>query len=428
MQCRVQLLLACALRLQAASSPWSMSPPKTCPSPRRSTSKRQPATCQNRARSGRWSSSTSCRWNSRSVRRSGGQRYMPVKKLRKVTAHFYSQELAGKKWGHPCVIFLPADNAANLDAAAQRQGGHHRLAAARLLSHPRRQVRRADRRADRLSHDGACRIPASTRTARTSNATSASSTRLRKQTGKNYYNMNCQLAVVYIQAMNAFQQFLGLDSLQAVVGGHSKRGRSATVAAAIDPRVASVDHHGQRGRLRHRPDPVAPVLPPRLLPGPGQRARVLPRRDQRRRLQDVQRQHPAGAAAAADDHRDDPQLLPLEFQRDPVHGFPDVGRARVRRPADHADQRRERTNAERTGRCSGPGSRAQAKVQIVKNVVCLQRRSCLARPDVVSPADATRSAITTKPSCTARSPTRSWSRSATSPGASRATFPACRRS
>ena len=70
---------------------------------------------------------------------------------------------------------------------------------------------------------------------------------LRKQTGKNYYNMNCQLAVVYIQAMNAFQQFLGLDDLKAVLGGHSKRGRSATVAAAIDPRVASVIVMGNEG-------------------------------------------------------------------------------------------------------------------------------------------------------------------------------------
>ena len=35
------------------------------------------------------------------------------KKLRKVTAHFWSQELAGKKWGHPCTIFLPADNTPN---------------------------------------------------------------------------------------------------------------------------------------------------------------------------------------------------------------------------------------------------------------------------------------------------------------------------
>ena len=57
-------------------------------------------------------------------------------------------------------------------------------------------------------------------------------TRLREETGENYYNMNCQLAVVYIQAMNVLQEFLQVDNLRVVVGGHSKRGRSATVAAA----------------------------------------------------------------------------------------------------------------------------------------------------------------------------------------------------
>ncbi len=36
--------------------------------------------------------------------------------------------------------------------------------------------------------------------------------------------MNCQLAVVYIKAMNVFEKFLKSDHLQAVVGGHSKRG------------------------------------------------------------------------------------------------------------------------------------------------------------------------------------------------------------
>lgn len=37
----------------------------------------------------------------------------PARKLRKVTAHFWSQELAGKKWGHPCTILLPADSSLN---------------------------------------------------------------------------------------------------------------------------------------------------------------------------------------------------------------------------------------------------------------------------------------------------------------------------
>jgi hypothetical protein len=82
--------------------------------------------------------------------------------------------------------------------------------------------------------------------------------RLRKETGKGYYNMNCQLAVVYIQAMNAFQELLGLDTVKAVLGGHSKRGRSAPVAAAMDDRVASAIIMGNEGV--YRPSNVHPNL------------------------------------------------------------------------------------------------------------------------------------------------------------------------
>jgi len=170
----------------------------------------------------------------------------PSKRLRKVTAHFYSQELAGKKWGHPCVIFLPADDAINV--TPEREGKvvivgspprdyfpihvdkYGEPIAARtgyptmVLSNPGEYPDGADIERDIRILDT-----------------------LREQTGENYYNMNCQLAVVYIQAMDAFQQFLGLDRVQAVIGGHSKRGRSATVAAAIDPRVASVIIMGNEG-------------------------------------------------------------------------------------------------------------------------------------------------------------------------------------
>jgi len=170
----------------------------------------------------------------------------PSRKLRKVTAHFYSQELAGKKWGHPCVIFTPQDNRLNL--APERKGK------VVIIGSPGR-----DYFAVHVDKYGE---PIATRTGYPTMVLSNPGcypdgsdierdigilTTLRKQTGKDYYNMNCQLAVAYIQAMNAFQQFLGLNSIKAVVGGHSKRGRSATVAAAIDPRVASVIIMGNEG-------------------------------------------------------------------------------------------------------------------------------------------------------------------------------------
>jgi hypothetical protein len=170
----------------------------------------------------------------------------PSKKLRKVTAHFYSQELAGKKWGHPCVIFIPEDNSRTLTPERKGKvviigsppGGYFPVHVdkygepiATRTGYPTMVMSNPGQYPDGTDIEGDIRIL----------------NKLREQTGQNYYNMNCQLAVSYIQAMNAFQEFLGLDGLKAVVGGHSKRGRSATVAAAIDPRVASVIIMGNEG-------------------------------------------------------------------------------------------------------------------------------------------------------------------------------------
>ena len=163
----------------------------------------------------------------------------PAKKLRKVTAHFYSQELAGKKWGHPCVIFLPTDERRNL--SPERKGkvvivgspprGYYPVHVdmygepiAARTGYPTMVLSNPGEYPDGSAIESDIRIL----------------DKLRQETGENYYNMNCQLAVVYIQALDALEEFLGLKGLKAVVGGHSKRGRSATVAAAVDPRVASV--------------------------------------------------------------------------------------------------------------------------------------------------------------------------------------------
>jgi len=34
---------------------------------------------------------------------------VPLAKLRRIELKFYSQEMEGRKWGHPCVIYMPAD-------------------------------------------------------------------------------------------------------------------------------------------------------------------------------------------------------------------------------------------------------------------------------------------------------------------------------
>ena len=173
----------------------------------------------------------------------------PSKKLRKVTAHFYSQQLADRKWGHPCVIFTPADNRENL--ARERKGKVVVIGSPPRGYYPVHVAKYGEPIAARTGYPTmVLSNPGTYPDGNDIESDIGVLSRLRKQTGENYYNMNCQLAVVYIQAMNAFQKFLGLGTLKAVVGGHSKRGRSATVAAAIDPRVASTAPIESRGTCR----------------------------------------------------------------------------------------------------------------------------------------------------------------------------------
>ncbi|HNR97998.1 MAG TPA: PhoPQ-activated protein PqaA family protein [Planctomycetota bacterium] len=181
----------------------------------------------------------------------------PSLKLRKVRAHFWSQRIGGKKWGHPCVILMPADAARN--AAPPRKGRvviygggtgeaqEHEVAEygepiAARTGYPTMVLANPGEYEDGGSIENDIGILG----------------RLARETGKSYYNMNCQLAVVYIQAMNVFQEILGLPEVAAVVGGHSKRGRSAVVAAAMDSRVASAIIMGNEGI--YTPDRPTPAF------------------------------------------------------------------------------------------------------------------------------------------------------------------------
>ena len=170
----------------------------------------------------------------------------PGQRLRKVTAHFDSQELAGKTWGHRCVILLPADNQRNLTSG--RLGKVVIVGAPGQLYFPVHVDKYGEPIAARtgyptmvLSNPGT--YPDGSSIERDIRVLG----KLARETGNYWYNMNCQLAVVYIQAMNAFQQFLGLETISAVIGGHSKRGRSTPVAAAMDSRVAGAIMMGQEG-------------------------------------------------------------------------------------------------------------------------------------------------------------------------------------
>jgi hypothetical protein len=178
----------------------------------------------------------------------------PSKKLRKITAHFNSLELEGRAWGHPCVMFMPADPAVN--RSPERRGK------VVIVGSPGFAMFSAH--VEKYGEPIAARTGYPTMVVDSPGVHPDGSgiegenlkvlDRMRAATGTNYYNMNCQLALIYIRAMDVFEKVLDVSPVRAVVGGHSKRGRSATVAAAMDPRVASAVIMGNEGV--HRTDQI----------------------------------------------------------------------------------------------------------------------------------------------------------------------------
>jgi len=170
----------------------------------------------------------------------------PAKRLRRLTVTFNSMKLEGKTWSHPSVVFMPADSAIN-DTPARRGKvviiGSPSLTAldVHVAKYGEPIAARTGYPTMVLSNPGL--YPDGTPVENDIQVLG----RLHRQTGKYYYNMNCQLAVVYIQAMNAMEKLLGVDTVKAVLGGHSKRGLSTPVAAAMDPRVASAIIMGNEG-------------------------------------------------------------------------------------------------------------------------------------------------------------------------------------
>lgn len=171
----------------------------------------------------------------------------PSKKLRKITANFNSLKFEGRTWEHPCVILTPADNSINM--TPERKGKVVIVAAPGWMVFDAHVALYGEPIATRTGYPTMIMSSPGVHTdkPRIENIDIYSLSRMRKKTGKNYYDMNCQLAVSYIRAMDMMEEILGLDTVKAIIGGHSKCGRSATVAAAMDDRVASPIIMGNEG-------------------------------------------------------------------------------------------------------------------------------------------------------------------------------------
>ena len=179
----------------------------------------------------------------------------PSKKLRKITGRFESIELENNKWIHPFTLLVPEDDSVN--RAPDRKGKAVIVASPGWVSYPGHVEMYGDPMVARTGYPTMILSnPGVYADGRDIEVDIAVLSRMREKTGKNYYNMNCQLALVYIQAMNVLEEMLSVKTVTAVIGGHSKRGRSATVAAAMDPRVAGVVILGNEGVYRtDRPEP-----------------------------------------------------------------------------------------------------------------------------------------------------------------------------
>jgi hypothetical protein len=176
----------------------------------------------------------------------------PRLKLRRIEVKFYSQEINHKAWGHPCVVFLPAER--KVYSTARRRGkivivGQRSWDG--LATGPWRDAFLGNYGEPIAARTGyptmICPVPGEYDG---SNGREISIGFLEEMRNKsldpadhNYF----RLAVPYLRALDVMAGILKVDpkEIRAVIGGHSKRATSAYTAAAIDPeRIVGVVYMG----------------------------------------------------------------------------------------------------------------------------------------------------------------------------------------
>jgi len=178
----------------------------------------------------------------------------PGLKLRRVEVKFYSQEINGKKWGHPCVVFLPAD-------PERRSGGKVVIVGQRswdgLATGPWRSAFLGNYGEPIAARTGyptmICPVPGEY-DGDGGREISIGFLRQRRKKSQDPVDHNYfRLAVPYLRALDVMAAVLEVKKtdIRAVIGGHSKRATSAYTAAAIDPaRIVGVVYMGNESTWR----------------------------------------------------------------------------------------------------------------------------------------------------------------------------------
>ncbi len=168
---------------------------------------------------------------------------VPGLKLRRVHVQFYSQEIDGKKWGHPSVVFIPfgeknrvaAKNHGKVVIVGQRSWDG-------LATGPWREPFLGNYGEPIASRTGyptmICPVPGEYDGTEGREISIGFLRNRQKETQDPIDHSYFRLAVPYVRALEVIAAVCGFkrDDIRAIVGGHSKRATSAFTAAAIAPK------------------------------------------------------------------------------------------------------------------------------------------------------------------------------------------------
>lgn len=176
----------------------------------------------------------------------------PEIKLRRVELKFYSQEIDGRKWGHPCVVFMPA---VRKDYMKKEKRGKVIIVGQRswdgLATGPWRDPFLGNYGEPIAALTGypvmICPVPGEYDSLPGREISISFLGDYMKKTNDPADHNYFRLAIPYLRALDVMAEILEIEKgeIRAIIGGHSKRATSAYTAAAVDPaRIVGVVYMG----------------------------------------------------------------------------------------------------------------------------------------------------------------------------------------
>ncbi|NQT15681.1 MAG: hypothetical protein HQ582_23190 [Planctomycetes bacterium] len=195
----------------------------------------------------------------------------PTMKLRRVEVKFYSQELNGQKWGHPCVVYMPADEA--ITSSPDRLGkcvivGQRGWDG--LATGPWRPAFLGNYGEPIAAETGyptmICPHPGEYDETPGKELSIGFLRDRWAKTRDNVDHSHIRLAIIYLRALDVMAEVMGVEKgqVRAIIGGHSKRATCAHCAATADPRILGVVYMGNESTWseRHLTYPERALFPP----------------------------------------------------------------------------------------------------------------------------------------------------------------------